>query len=109
MRLLRAETAIAASAAASRSGSLQVDGAGLPALVVLEVVGEALVLIQTVHPGLVHRGDMNERVVPAAVGLNEAEALGGVEEFDCADRHYVFLSCMSRRSAHFRQKLRRQG
>src|SRR4051794_4578605 len=68
-------------------GRLQVDGAGLAPLVLLDVVGDALVLLQRAHSGPLHRGNMDERVISAAVRLNEAIALGFVEKFYGADRH----------------------
>src|SRR5688572_26112407 len=73
------------------SGVLEVDGAGLAALVVLEVVAEALILVQRGHAGAFDRRNVDEGIVAAALGLNEAVALVAVEEFDCADRHDVFL------------------
>ncbi len=84
------------------SGGLEVDGAGLAALVVLEVVAEALILVQRRHPGALDGRNVDEGVVAAALGLDEAVALVGVEEFDCADRHGVFLryqECRRSRSA----------
>src|SRR5207237_9055163 len=66
---------------------LQVDRAGAAALVGLELVGDALVLVEAVHPGLLDRADMDEGVLAAILGRDEAVALLGVEKFDLADGH----------------------
>src|SRR6478735_4258143 len=90
-RVWRANKSMAGDGASrplpERSGVLQVDGAGLAALVLLEIVGHALLLIERAHAGLLDRADVNEGVVAAALGRDEAEALVGIEEFYGADRH----------------------
>src|SRR3954464_3388746 len=85
-------------------GCLEVDGAGLAALVLLDVVGDALVLLQRAHSGPLHGRDMDERVVSAAIRLNEAIALGFVEKFYGADWHIISPSNEARRSRAFSAK-----
>src|SRR5262245_7026989 len=63
----------------SRSEALQVRGGKLAALV-YHVIAELLTLVQIVHPGALHRGDVDKHVLPAIGGLNESVALSGVEE-----------------------------
>src|SRR4051812_31133040 len=65
------------------SGLLQVDRAGLAALVLLEVVADPLILVQRGHARPLDGRDVDEGVVAAALGLDEAIALVRVEEFDC--------------------------
>src|SRR5687768_878808 len=71
-------------------GGLDVDGAGLAAAVGLEVVGDALVAVEGLHPGGLDGADMDEGVVAAAVRLDEAIAFVGVEEFNGSDGHFAF-------------------
>ena len=58
----------------------------------LHLVGEALVLVQGLHARRLDGGDVDEAVRAAVFRSDEAIAFVGVEEFDCADRHDVFLS-----------------
>src|SRR5215207_2871760 len=67
--------------------SLQVHRAGLAALVVLQVVGDPLVLLERGHPGGLDRGHVDEGVVAAGLVGDEAIALAVVEKFYCADWH----------------------
>src|SRR3546814_581946 len=72
-------------------GSLQIHGAGLAALVVLKLVGQALLLFERAHPGGFDGGNVDEGIVaPGFVG-DEAIALGVVEKFHGADWHIQFL------------------
>src|SRR6185503_18020117 len=73
-------------------GRLEVDGAGLAAVVLLQVVGQALVLAQRVHSGALDRSDVDERVLAAVIGGDEAVALLLVEEFYGSDGHCMFPS-----------------
>lgn len=66
---------------------LQIHGARLAALVLLQVVRQALVLDEAAHAGTLDGGDVNEGVVAAPVRLDEAVALALVEKFYGADRH----------------------
>ena len=86
------ETELPQRLPSSRSGSLEIDGAGLSAGVILEVVAEALILVQGAHAGLLNSGDMDESVVStAAVRHDEAKTFVDIEEFYGADRHSLFL------------------
>jgi len=71
----------------SSLGCLEIDGAGLAALVVLELVRKALFLLERVHAGGFYRADMDERVIAAGLVGDEAVALGRVEKFYGADWH----------------------
>src|SRR6185436_4494421 len=77
------------------SGAGEVAGAGLAAIVGLELVADALVLIERAHPGPFDRADVDEGVVAAAFRRDEAVALVGIEEFHGADRHGLFLFFVS--------------
>src|SRR5690606_16588516 len=57
-----------------------------------DVVRHALVALEGRHARGLYRGDVDEAVLAAVFRLDEAVALVGIEEFDCADRHGVFLS-----------------
>src|SRR5580704_13753615 len=70
------------------SDRLQVDGRSLALLALLELVAELLALIEIAHPGPLDRRDMHEHIGAAGLRLDEAEALLGVEPFDCPSRHY---------------------
>ena len=58
---------------------LQVDRRGLSLLSALELVADPLPLMQASKTCPLNGGDMNEDVLRAILGLNEAEALRGVE------------------------------
>ena len=60
-------------------GWLEVHGRLLATLVGLELVGDALVLVQRRHAGALNRGDVHECIVAAAIRRDEAIALVGVE------------------------------
>ena len=68
---------VAASATGRRSASsadAQVDRADLAAMVLLELVSDPLVFAQAAHSGALDGGDVDEGVVAAFVGLDEAVA-----------------------------------
>src|SRR5688572_18152002 len=69
------------------SVDLDVDGAGLAALVGLEVVGDALVLGEAAQAGALERADMDERVLAAVLGGDETVSLLDIEEFDFSGNH----------------------
>src|ERR1051326_9392597 len=69
------------------SSGLQIDRRHLALLATLEVEADLLALLQVTEAGALDRRDVNEDVLRAILGLNEAEALRGVEPFDCTDGH----------------------
>src|SRR5258705_3491531 len=72
---------------------LQVDGLGLAALVLFEVVADLLMLRERAQSGALDSSDVDERVSSAVVGRDETKALGVVEEFyGAGDRHNHFLT-----------------
>src|SRR3569623_771948 len=72
------------------SGSREVGRGFLAIAADFDFVGHALIALQRLHSSGLNRGDVNEAVLAAVFGSNEAVAFVGVEEFDCADRHAVF-------------------
>src|SRR5687767_2484777 len=72
-------------------GVLEVDRAGLAALIALEVVGKALLLVERAHPGGLNGRHVDESVIAAGFIGDEAITLGVVEKLHCADRHINFL------------------
>src|SRR5690606_38614669 len=81
---------------------LQIDRAGLAALVVLELVRQALLLIERAHPGGLHGRHVDESVVAASFIGDETVALGVVEKFHCADWHIYFLLWLRKPKGGFR-------
>src|SRR5687767_9670824 len=75
----------------STSVGLEVDGAGLAALVGLEVVADPLVLVERGQAGALDGADMDERVLAAVLGRNETETLLGIEELYFTGDHGMFL------------------
>jgi hypothetical protein len=71
--------------------SPQIGSFGLPALALDNVVGEALVLLDAVHPCLLNGRRVDERVSPAVIRSDEPETLLVVEKFYGADWHIEFL------------------
>ena len=53
----------------------------------LQLIGDLLAFVQAAQARPLDRADMNENILAAIVGLNEAVALGGVEPFDGAVGH----------------------
>ena len=74
--------------AGERSGSLEIAGRHLARLAVaLQVVADLLTLGDFAHARPLDGRDMDEGVGAAVIGLNKAEALGGIEPFYCAGGH----------------------
>ena len=73
------------------SSALDVDRARLTALVTLELVADALFLLQGRHTGAFDGADMNEGVFTTAFWCDEAVTLLLVEKFHCAGWHNQFL------------------
>jgi len=68
--------------------SLEIAGRHLAGLhVPLHVVADLLAFDDFAHSSAFDGRDMDERVCTAIVRLNEAEALGGIEPFNCASGH----------------------
>src|SRR5947209_17695201 len=61
------------------SAGLQIDRRKLALLAPLERETDALPLVQRLQPGPLHRGDVDEHVLAAVIGLDEAVALLFVE------------------------------
>src|SRR5687767_12343780 len=77
-------------------GVLEIDRAGLAALVVLELVGQTLLLLERVHSGGLDGRHVDEGIIaPGFVG-DEAVTLGVVEKLHCADWHINFLHWIRR-------------
>jgi hypothetical protein len=67
---------------------LEIASGHLARLVVaLEVEADLLAFDEFAHSGALDGGDVNEGVVAAIIRLNEAEAFGGIEPFNCASGH----------------------
>jgi hypothetical protein len=71
---------------ADRLSGLEVCSRLLAALH-LNVVADLLAFVEALQPGALDGADMDEDVLPAAIRLNETEALLGVEPFDRACSH----------------------
>ncbi|CVI21193.1 conserved hypothetical protein [Agrobacterium tumefaciens str. B6] len=70
------------------SGSLQIAGRHFSRLVVaLKLEADLLTFDEFAHACALNGGDVDERIGAAIVRLNEAEALGGIEPFNCASGH----------------------
>jgi len=72
------------------SGGLEIDRGGLAALVLLELVRDALILIERAHAGALDGGNVHERIVTTALRRNEAIALVGIEEFYGSGDHFGY-------------------
>src|SRR6478735_6880022 len=72
-------------------GILEVHGRHLASAVLLQVIADALVLAERAHAAAFQGADVNEGVLPTAVGSNEAIALAVVEEFHGSGGHNLFL------------------
>src|SRR5690606_10977198 len=78
---------------ASASGGQQIlCSTPARAVVAHDLEGQLLALDDGAHAGPLHGGNVNEDVRAASVGLNEAEALGCVEELYGSGVHLRFLS-----------------
>src|SRR5690242_124905 len=73
----------------SRLRRLQVHGGFSAGTVALQLEGDPLPFGQGSEVGAFDGRDVDENVLAAAFGLNEAEALGGVEPFDGSSGHAV--------------------
>ena len=71
----------------SKLESLQVRCRHFAVTAGLEVVGDLLPFVQAGHTRTLDCGDVDECVLGAIVGLDETEALSGVEEFNGAIGH----------------------
>ena len=70
------------------SGRLDISHGDLTrAAIFLGIEGNLLALVQRAHASALERGGMDEYVLAAVIGLNEAEALLVIVEFDCAGLH----------------------
>jgi hypothetical protein len=56
-------------------------------LIALKLVPDFLTFDDFTHTSALHGRNMNEGVFAAVIGLNKAEALGGIEPFNCASGH----------------------
>lgn len=72
------------------SGRLKVHGGLFAAPVAFDFIAQALIFLQRVQPSGLHGADVDETVISAIVGLDEAETTIGVEEFYGADGHEMF-------------------
>lgn len=68
--------------------SLKIAGRHFTGLhVPLHVIADLLAFDDFAHSSAFDSRDMDERIGAAIVRLNEAEALGGIEPFNCASGH----------------------
>jgi hypothetical protein len=79
---------------------LQVYGARLAALILLQIVRQALVLNEAAHACTLDGADVNEGVVATPVRLDEAVTLALIEKFNGACRH-VDVSFVGKPSVDF--------
>ena len=81
------------------SGSAELACGHLARLVVaLEFEADLLTFYDLAHAGAFDGGNVDEHVLAAVVRLDEAEALGGIEPFNCASGHNEpFLSNIDHR------------
>ncbi|MBB6221341.1 hypothetical protein GGE66_002311 [Rhizobium leguminosarum] len=56
-------------------------------VIALKLVADLLAFDDFTHAGALDGRDVNEGVSAAVIRLNEAEALGGIEPFNCASGH----------------------
>ncbi|MDQ0322837.1 hypothetical protein QO002_005043 [Pararhizobium capsulatum DSM 1112] len=67
---------------------LEIASRHLARLVIsLQVEADLLTFDEFAHTGALYGRDVNEGVRATVVGLNEAEALGGIKPFNCASGH----------------------
>src|SRR4051812_42563867 len=64
------------------------------ALIALQLEDDLLAFVQRAEARALDGGDVHEDVVAAVVGLDEAEALGGVEPLHGAGSHVLSLSSL---------------
>ena len=70
--------------AISQTSTVITNRPNLAVVAAFEIERDLLVLAQGVEPGPLDGGDVNEHVLGSIVRLDEPEALGVVEEFDCS-------------------------
>ena len=75
------------------SGQREIRGRLTAVTAALDVEGDLLAVRQAREAGPLDGGDVDEHVARAALGLDEAEALGGVEPFHGAVGHRDVSSC----------------
>src|SRR5579871_4350865 len=69
----------------------QIDGLAA-ARVRLDVEGDLVAFVERAHARRFDGRGMDEYVLAAAFRSDEAEAFCGVEELDCTDCHFIFLT-----------------
>src|SRR6185312_7504521 len=100
----------AAEAAPSWSNRLQIRGRDLAgAGIALRLEAHALALIEIADARAFDSRDVDENVLRAVLGLDEAKALGRVEPFNGTDRHICNLPWMNRRCALAQRIKQRSG
>src|SRR3989344_5806839 len=83
-----AAVAISAVKLKSADGLQLASGFLARTLVAFQLVGNLLVFIQAAQASAFNGGDVDEDVLAAVVGLDEAVTLGRVEPFDSAGSHF---------------------
>lgn len=73
------------------SGGFELRRRRTAALVGRDFVAHALILLERGHSGLLYGADVDEAVIAAAIGRDEAIAFVGIEKFYCAYGHEHFL------------------
>ena len=76
------------------SGVLKIYSRGFPAVVLLEIIGHALVLIESVHSSAFDGRDVHERIISAAFRRDKAITLVRIEEFYGSGDHMGILCPM---------------
>src|SRR5208282_5931193 len=66
---------------------LQISRRGFALLALLKLEADLLAFVERADAGVLHGGDVDEHVLAAVFGLNEAVALLGVEPLDRTHRH----------------------
>src|SRR5690606_2166483 len=71
------------------SEQLQIRGRAAAVTARLQLIADLLVVVQSGQPGAFDRRDMDEHVLAAIIGRDEAIAFGGVEPFYGAGSHFT--------------------
>jgi hypothetical protein len=66
-------------------------GSGILAALAYNIIANLLTFAERGHPGSLHGSNVNEHILAAVIGLNEAEAFLRIEEFDGSDSHLGLL------------------
>jgi hypothetical protein len=83
-----ASTSVVTGEAPSDLGSLELASGHFARLVIaFHLIAKLLAFDDFAHSGPLDSGDVNENVRAAVIRLNEAEALCGIEPFNCASGH----------------------